>query len=323
MTNYIAKCGCDCFNCPTYRDNIKTIEEKKICSYGWAKYLDIKLSPEKLRECDGCSIVDSDRKTYYLNCKIRKCAMINEIENCAYCIGFPCNELLKAHNIQKINNKQEFTKKTGKEISNDDYFRFIEPYAGLRHLNKIRQSLTYNNIKDFKKFSSNIKFAQIDKLNEKPKSIQSIYSLLTTICIEQGISYAHLQTIQQKRRQLLKIIWTLALYGDFVNNDTLELDCKTFMSQKIHSMYNILSDYLTDLKLYDIHCEIVPLIENGWQTPLGGLRKEGWIFKLKFGDLLGTETLKVFKDYITRLNTKYTSNAFKFFNKADLKIIIN
>ncbi|MGD8779857.1 MAG: hypothetical protein PVH88_12960 [Ignavibacteria bacterium] len=44
----IARCGCDCSNCPTYKDNISTIEERRRCSSGWAKYLNIKLNPEKL-----------------------------------------------------------------------------------------------------------------------------------------------------------------------------------------------------------------------------------------------------------------------------------
>ena len=117
MKNNIAKCGCDCYNCSTYKENIRTNEDGNKCSAGWEKFLDIKLSPEKLRLCDGCSVPDSERKTYYLNCKIRKCAMINEIENCAFCAGFPCDELLKAHSIQKINNRDDFIKKTGKEIS--------------------------------------------------------------------------------------------------------------------------------------------------------------------------------------------------------------
>ena len=96
------------------------------------------------------------------------------------------------------------------------------------------------------------------------------------------------------------------------------------MTQKIHGMfYNVLLDYISDFKKYDIHCETVPIIEKGWQTPLGGLRKEGWVFRLKFGDLLGTETLQVFKDYTTRISTKYGNKALKIFNIADLSIMTN
>ena len=115
------KCGCDCFICPTYKNNIKTIEDRQKCSSGWSKFLNIKLSPEKLRACDGCSVPDSERKVYYLNCKIRKCAIVNEVDNCAYCSGFPCDELLDVHSLQKIRNREDYTKTTGKEISKTDF----------------------------------------------------------------------------------------------------------------------------------------------------------------------------------------------------------
>jgi hypothetical protein len=116
------------------------MEDRQNCSSGWAKFLNIKLSPEKLRACDGCSIPDQERKIYYANCRIRKCAMINEIANCAFCTGFPCDELTKAHSVQKINNREEFIKMRGKEISEKDYRFFIEPYTELHHLQKIRCS---------------------------------------------------------------------------------------------------------------------------------------------------------------------------------------
>jgi hypothetical protein len=47
------------------------ITDKNVVLVG-ERFLNIKLSPEKLRACDGCSIPDPDRKIYYLNCRIRK-----------------------------------------------------------------------------------------------------------------------------------------------------------------------------------------------------------------------------------------------------------
>lgn len=323
MTNNIAKCGCDCSNCPTYSDNIRTMEGRQNCSTGWAKYLNIKLSPEKLRACDGCSVPDNKRKTFYLNCKIRKCAIINEIENCAFCSGFPCYELLNVHSIQTISNRQDFMDRTGKEISDDDFNRFIEPYAGLGHLNKIRQSLLPNDLKDYKKYSSNMKFAHIDNLSEQPKSVQIIYALLTNICISQNISFARLQALEKKREQLIKIIWTLGYFGNFTDDKTLEVGSNIFMSQKINGMYNTLTGYLNDLKAYDIHCEIIPLIDKGWLTPMGGLRKEGWKIILRFGESLnGADTLRALKDFVVKLSENFDNNAFKMFNKADVNIMI-
>ena len=171
MINDIAKCGCNCISCPTYKENVRTIDNRRECSSGWEKFLDIKLSPEKLRACDGCSISDSERKTYYLNCKIRKCAMINAIDNCAYCKSFPCEELLKAHSVQQITKREEFIKKIGKEISEQDYKLFIEPYAGLYRLNQIRQKITDKDFKDSKTFFIKIKFADFNRVHDGQESL--------------------------------------------------------------------------------------------------------------------------------------------------------
>lgn len=326
MINNIGKCGCECINCPTYRDNVSTVDSRQKCSYGWGKFLDIKLSPDKLRACDGCSITDSDRKTYYLNCRIRKCAMINEIENCAFCKGFPCDELLNAHSVQQIANRDEFIKKTGKEISEQDYRIFIEPYAGFYRLSRIRQTIADTDLKDFKTFSPKVKFVDLKSTINGRESIKRIYSILTAICVENNIPYARLQAIEYKRKQFIKILWAVGNYGILnISNGYIELDANTFMSQKIHGMfYDILLEYINDLKQYDIHCEIIPLMEKGWKTPLGGLRKEGWVFRFKFGDSMnGIETLEALKDYTTRLYLKYGDKAIRIFNTADMNIMID
>ena len=78
-----------------------------------------------------------------------------------------------------------------------------------------------------------------------------------------------------------------------------------------------------DLKKFDIHCEIIPLAEKGWLTPTGGLRKEGWIIRFAFGELIkGSKTLKVFKDYIVKLDRMFGKKAYSLFKKADLSILM-
>ncbi|MBN2350705.1 MAG: DUF3795 domain-containing protein [Bacteroidales bacterium] len=322
MNNTLAKCGCDCINCPTYRENVKTSEDRKKCSTGWERFLKIKLSPEKLRACDGCSIPDLQRKTYYLNCRVRKCAIINEMENCAYCTGFPCNELLEVHSLQKISNREDFIKTSGKEISASDYRYFIEPYAGLVHLNRIRQTLTVNDYKDYKRYSPKTGFADFNQSGLQENLIK-IHKLLTSLYVEENISYARLQTVENKRERILKILWTIGLYGTYNKNlKCIELDAKTFMNQKVHGMYKSLIEYFELLKEYDIHGEIIPLVEKGWLTPMGGLRKEGWIIRFKFGDSKDMETDKTFINFIHQLSVRYGNSAFKKFKRADLRLMI-
>jgi len=251
--------------------------------------------------------------------------MINGLENCAFCAGFPCDELVKVHSIQQVNNRDEYIKKTGKEISETDYRLFVEPYAGLYHLNKIRETISDRDIKDYKRFSTNVSFARIDISKASQESLLKIYLLLTTLCIEKEISYARQQTLETKRERLLKLLWATCNFGTInVDMDCIELDSNTFMSQKIHGMYDTLLEYLNELKLFDIHAEVIPLVKTGWLTPMGGLRKNGWMFRLKFGDSLnGTETLQAFKNYLIRLNTLYGNKAYRYFNKADLRVMID
>lgn len=323
MITKVAKCGCDCSVCLTYKENIRTQEDRSICSAGWEKYLNIKLSPEKLRACDGCSVPDQERKTYYLNCKIRKCAMINGIENCAFCTGFPCDELIKVHNLQKISSREEYIEQKGKEISATGYKLFVEPYTGLSRLNDIRKTLTEKDYKVYKRYSPRTRYAPLTNDLKLRESLKIIYFLLTTIGIEKNVSYARLQTLARKREQLLKILWTMGLYGAHNTSDSyLELDGKTFLSQKVPGMYPTLLDYFNDLKMMDIHGEIVPLKDKGWLTPMGGLRKEGWVIRLTFGKSLnGNKTLAEFRNYICRLDEKYKNKAYGIFKIADLDIL--
>ncbi len=330
MISYIAKCGCSCIDCPTYKDNIRENEQRIACSLGWRKYLNINLSPEKLRSCDGCSLPDSDRKIYYLNCKVRKCCMVNDFENCAYCSSYPCNELIKVHSLQNIQSKEDFTAKTEKSISATDYKAYVEPYTGLNHLNKIREQLKNYEIKEFKKFSTNKKFKKFSdtsKLKEDTKiALKIIYALLTSIDIHQDISYARYLSVKERRKQLLRIIWIFALFGELKENNTrLELSGKTFLSQKIPNLYlyERMIEYFSILKEYKIDCEIIPLNTMNWLSEKGILTKEGWILRMEYGHENNDKgVLYTLKNYVTQLDKTYKKNSFKYFNSADFGVLI-
>ncbi len=321
----LGKCGCNCAGCPTYKRNLKTIAKRKYCSAGWEKYLGIKLSPAKLRLCDGCSLPDSERKIYYLNCKIRKCALVNEVENCAYCSAYPCEELKNAHSVQEIRSRDEFMQKKGKYIPEDEYTAFVGPYAGLYHLDAVRRSLQKNDVKEFKKFSTELTFAPYPAIDgEKNPAGEIIYSLLRSVCCENNISYAHYQTLRAEREQFMKILWVMGFYGAWnAQRGCLELDAGTFSSQKIHCMYDTLLAYCSGLKRYGVQCEIIPTGKKGWLTPMRGLRKEGWFFRMSFGEVLhGKAGLQEFREYILTLNTKFRNRAFRIFNAADVSVML-
>ncbi|MBN2212880.1 MAG: DUF3795 domain-containing protein [Bacteroidales bacterium] len=330
MNAFIAKCGCNCAACPTYKDNIQTIGQRTACSSGWGMYLGIRLSPEKLRACDGCSLPDSERKTYYLNCKVRKCCIENGIDNCAFCSAFPCKELESVHSIQIIRSKDDFTSLTGKNISEADYQRFIEPYAGLKHLSEIRNHLKESEIVHFKEFNVQSKINEFPDDSMKDVRIchglKRIFELISTLALRSNVSYAESLTLRGKREQLLKILIAFGVYGrkGKAENDFLELDAEIYVSQKLPGMYNKLLDCLDDLKEYRIFSEIIVLDPKNWQTHTGGLRSRDWKIRISFGkELTDGEDLEIFKKYLIKLNKKSCKNTYKYFNTADFSVMNN
>jgi hypothetical protein len=327
MDNFVAKCGCNCAACPTYKENIKTIEERNECSTGWSKYLDIKLSPEKLRPCDGCSLSDSERKVYYLDCKVRKCCGENEIANCAWCSLFPCDELKTVHSLQNIQTRVEFILKTGKEISNPDFLKIVEPYCGIKHLLEIKKEIRDSEIKDFKRFSTNIKFKEFPDQRKiagnNSVALKKIYTFLTSVDIQNNVPYAKYITLKERRKKLLQFIYAIGLYGEFnADNACLELDGKTLSSQKIPGIcyHDRLMEYFDILKKHDIYCKLVPEDIKELLTPTGYLKYEGWSIRMSYGDDNKTDILKALQNYTARLNKLYQKNWFKHFNSVNLDI---
>ncbi|HJX72429.1 MAG TPA: DUF3795 domain-containing protein, partial [Bacteroidales bacterium] len=258
MNAFVAKCGCNCIACPTYKKNIQTIEQRKECSSGWSKYLGIKLSPEKLRACDGCSLPDNERKTYYLNCKVRKCCLENGIDNCAYCSIYPCKELETIHSIQIVRSKEDFISLTGKGITESDFQKFIEPYAGLKHLDEIRNHLSKPEIINYKKFNFQTRSSKFpDNISADVASchgLKRIYEMITTLALRSNVSYAEYMTLRGKREQLLKMLMVFGIYGRKVKADSefLELDAEVYASQKMPGMHNRLLDCLDELKKHRV-----------------------------------------------------------------------
>lgn len=86
----IARCGINCRFCPSYREHVRTDEDKQRCSDVWAKFLGFRVEPDAIRACDGCA-----RSVYYggggadgADCAIRKCATSNGARTCARCSAY-------------------------------------------------------------------------------------------------------------------------------------------------------------------------------------------------------------------------------------------
>ena len=331
MNEIIAKCGCNCSKCPTYKENLKNKADRIRCSWGWKRYLNISLSPEKLRLCDGCQIADNMREVYYINCAVRKCAIENGIENCAYCSLYICDELKNLHITFAPDFKEKIEKRLGEKIPRKDYLDFIECYEGLRYLDNIRKSVDKKKIVEFKKFSIKSKLASFPEDIKNKIIYKSLYKLMEKINgTADNLSFAHREALKKKRPDILRLLWTYGLYGKFTNNDKcLTINSLDYTKEKNQSMYPKLVEYFTLLKKYGVNLKLTPLIEKGWLTPTGGLRvrigrKENliWIMTLSFdSNIGGKDGLVALGKYSKKLLSRYGEKAFKYFSKADMKLL--
>lgn len=326
MTDLIAKCGCNCAKCQTYKDNLQTIEDRKQCSWGWQKYLNIRLSPEKLRPCDGCSIADEKRKVYYLNCYVRKCAIQNGIENCAHCSAYPCDEVMSIHSLQQPGAKERIEKRIGTSIPGQDYLAIIEPFEGINHLDDIRKSLAAEEIVEIIQFSVQPKIIAFpDDLSLSKDEITAyryLHKIIAALEVNKQISFARKFTLEKNRKQLLKILWAFGKLGELKEDDGiyLILSSEAYSSQKISSYYSKVQHYSQQFEKHGVQCEIIPLQEKEWLTHTGALRNAGWLMKLSFaGEIGGGSTVKALKNYALMLDEKYGNNAFQYFSKGDMR----
>jgi len=220
------------------------------------------------------------------------------------------------------------TDRLGSPIPQEDYIAFLEPYEGQKHLDTIRLSLTSEKIVEMKAVSFKPKIIDFpDNLalsKEESSELKTVHRLLTSVDTANNISYARQLALKKSRQHILKILWGFGRYGKFTegNDPYLMLESQTYLEQKIHSYHSKVIEYFKTLKTVGVYCEIVPLIEKEWLTPTGGLRKDGWFMKMSFGKKAGGLTaLKSLIKYTVKLNKKYGKDAFRYFSRADMKIL--
>jgi len=100
METMIAYCGLACDSCPIHlatleKDIVKKTQMRKDISDQLAKIYGTTPKPEIISDCDGCKINNGRLFTGCIDCEIRKCAKIKNLENCAYCSDFACEKLEK------------------------------------------------------------------------------------------------------------------------------------------------------------------------------------------------------------------------------------
>jgi hypothetical protein len=97
----VAYCGLTCQGCPIYwatREEVPETKQKMrvaIARLGKEHY-GIDMRPEEITDCDGCANGNGRIYSGCKQCEIRNCAIERNVETCANCPDYACNNLLKA-----------------------------------------------------------------------------------------------------------------------------------------------------------------------------------------------------------------------------------
>ena len=102
----LAFCGLDCVNCPIHLATLEQDPDIKAkmrieIADMIARIYNSTPKPEIICDCDGCKFVNGRLFNGCANCEIRKCAMANDLENCAYCANYQCDKLKRHFAIDK------------------------------------------------------------------------------------------------------------------------------------------------------------------------------------------------------------------------------
>jgi hypothetical protein len=100
MNEMIAFCGLDCGSCPIH---LATLEQDKSQQYAMresiaeqlSKYYGTDSQPGDINDCDGCRPNTGRIFTGCLQCGIRQCANLKNLESCALCADYSCDKLKK------------------------------------------------------------------------------------------------------------------------------------------------------------------------------------------------------------------------------------
>jgi hypothetical protein len=331
-----AKCGNQCGCCPSFRENLVTDEDRQRCSAGWLKYHGFRYSPEKLLRCDGCQAPDDENPVHYLNCLIRRCALHNGADTCAHCLAYPCEELLSR--VPAADWRDSIVARLGVALSEKDDLAFVAPYECLRNLDTLRASLGPEELVDPSRLA--VRFRTVDLPDDLPLSqeeeaaTRALHRLLAALnAPASSVPYARGEVLKQRRSQQLKLLWVFGLLGELEGGEGarphLVVDSQGYYTHKLHSDYSTVKGCLEALRPHGVQGEIVPLVEEGWLTPTGALRKKvgrkgtpAWLIKLSFDEEAGgTGCLTAIQNYAARLDEAYGGSAYRYFAQADMRTL--
>ncbi|MFX0185118.1 MAG: DUF3795 domain-containing protein [Candidatus Hodarchaeota archaeon] len=231
MTEAISLCGFDCGICPAFEENLTSEEDRIKVDEGWKKFHKTRGWVYKEDFCNGCFYIP-ETPPLWSTCFIRKCVLGNNVENCGYCLDYPCPRIKNM--IRIINKIAERTRDSGTQ---KDYQMFALPHLNETRLDEIHNQfiktvaktdtkpenpfiVSFPSILDQTMFSG-IEFSQ-KEIQEALQNLHSIIgSMLSLHCKTPG---GQEQEIKRKKENT-KFLWIVGRFGRLLtDNEELSIE---------------------------------------------------------------------------------------------------
>lgn len=132
MEPILSYCGMRCDLCLAFEPNVTAHpENRQLISDGWHEYFGFRIPPEKIF-CEGCR--GSSHETIDKDCPVRPCVIARELNHCARCDDYICDQLR-----ERLVDVEQLQKEYGQPIPQADRQRFIFPYENADRLAGLRK----------------------------------------------------------------------------------------------------------------------------------------------------------------------------------------
>ncbi len=345
MTRVISKCGNLCSICPWgrwIRENQQPAD--------WEPFVEdvkkyIGYVPAK-NPCHGCQTPNENLAkdvgvhNFLRGCAARKCAFDNEIENCAYCSRYPCDQI---EALNRGNRREDAERRVGESIPADKYESYIRVFEGKKTLDEIRSSLRPDEIQEVKTIELKppriIPFPDVTP-EQKESEFKTLHEVLSQIMdsrlgLKDADTLAGKELLERHRNVLSRLLWIAALYGK-LEGSQLYIDAITINTYKkgTSGFPTTESGWLRWLEVISEagiggELEYANINKSDLISPIGWLRERihgsnepAWWLKISFHDTLGgAATLRTLSSYVSEIDKRFGKQAYGRFKKADMRFL--
>ncbi|TFG21320.1 MAG: DUF3795 domain-containing protein [Promethearchaeota archaeon] len=337
MNDIISRCGIACFLCPwskLVQDSVTEDEYDRIKKECKAI---LGFAPGKsFQNCLGCMTpndeIPNGSPIPLTSCKVRKCTMMNGIDNCAYCSRFPCGRYIEYRNGEW--NRVNIEKKLKRKLNDDEYEKIVHCWEAENRLTTLRATIKPD------QFVAPIimpslknpikKFPKLTPAKSKIDSLRYVHQLISSITSsDHGMKdtdvYIQQELLKFQIDVILKFLWIVGTFS-YLNTEKEELiiDAKSFLENRtgraLGTWYYIDNKIRSLLIPFGIEFDFIPHSKE-WKMDSGYLRKKDWDLSLTFTEKIGgILTLRAFHEYCHKLRIQFESRSYSYFKKADMRI---